>query len=93
MRLKRRDKRMTNFMIRNGKLLFVGKYLVLLLITGDNGLYAFFHVFLRHISPVHLDCAKCRLIYHIRKLGSGCARSRPRDRAKVNVITHFTFFA
>ena len=83
---------MSDFMIRYNQFFFCGKYLILLLISGNNRLNTLFKIRLCYKLPVLTNRPQCRFIHHIRQLRSGCPGCCSCDRVKVNVISQSDLF-
>ena len=76
-------------MISHNKFFFIGKNLVLLLISGDNHLNTFFQVGLSGKFSSVTDSPKSRLVYNISQVGTGSSGSRLGNIAEIHIIGNF----
>ena len=77
---------MANFMIGYDQFLFLRKYTVLLLITGDNHFDTLFHIRLCGKSSAISDRTECCLIDNIGKFGTGSTGCSFRNSTEIYVI-------
>ena len=79
-------KRMSDFVVGNNKLLFVGENRILLLVTGNNGFNTFFQIGLRCKASIVTDCAKRCFVDNIRQFGTGSTGSHTGNLIKIDIV-------
>ena len=86
MRLHSSHQGVSHFMVGYDQFLFIGKNLVLLLISGDNHLNAFLQICLGGKFPAVPDRPESRFIYNVSQIGAGSSRSRLGNIAEIHLI-------
>ena len=77
---------MSDFMIGNNQLLFVGEDGVLLLITGNDGFNTFFKVGLCRKASIITNRAEGSFIDNIRQFGTGSTGSHSGNLVEINIV-------
>ncbi len=83
--------RMSDLVISHDLLFFIRKDRILLLISCDDHLDAFFQVFLCHMMPVVPHGSQCRFIDDVGQLRTGRTGCHPRNLLIVHVFIHTNF--
>ena len=83
---------MSDLMIGNDQLLFIGKNPVLFLISCNNYFNTFLEICLCGKFTSVADCTERRLIYNIGKFCTGCAGSSLGNFIETNRIRNFNLF-